>query len=136
MLQEFAHPPRAELRHTPVIGYAVHLADKGLYTVRGNQYRNHQCSRPNSYRCVWEVPFAITSNSSSMATKHMWESRICYHTLLRPNTMTWLVHAVFNILVALFRDSQSIDPCALPEASSVLSEQSATLLWCTCWIHL
>lgn len=129
------HPLPVELRHTPVLAMQYTQQTKG-FILLGAVSTTIICAVCPTLRCVWEVSFAITSNSSSIATKHMWKSRICYHTLLRPNTMTWLVHAVLNILVAPFRDSKSIDACALPEVNSMLSEQPATLLQCTCCIHL
>lgn len=52
VLQEFAPPlPRGAQTHSGA-SYAVHLADKRLYTVRGSQYHNHLCSLSNSQMCL------------------------------------------------------------------------------------
>lgn len=86
-----------------------------------------------------EVPFADHLQvwcSSSMATKHVRETRI-------PNTTRywWPIPrlasypAVFNNL-HYSRILVTVDTFALPKAYSVLSKQPATLPWCTCCTHL
>lgn len=86
-----------------------------------------------------EVPFADHFQvwySSSMATKHVWETRI-FNTTHYWWPIPWLAlyHVVFNNLIGLFKDL--VDSRHICFAKSLFSAfKAVTLLWCTRCIHL
>lgn len=88
-----------------------------------------------------EVPFAHRLQvwySSSVATKHVWETRIsnttCYWWPIYHDSLR--IMQCSTIWVHYSRILVTIDTLALPKAYSMLSKQPVTLPWCTCCTHL
>lgn len=130
--------PPVEIRYTPELD-AVHLASEGFILLE--QAATIICAVCPALRDMFlEVPFATSKSDAPapwLASTYGKPESLIPHTGYWWTTTTRLVlyHTVFNILIAIFRDSGDNRHCSA-KAYSVLSKQPVALLWCTCCIHL